>query len=368
MTAKHLRRIVIFALLVLVLLSYLCAVYTSPYGRRGDLTRERFNTYYSIPEGAVDGIILGTSGVDRYWLGALGWKEEGITMFPLSSGHQPMFLTKFVIEEALKHQPDIKTIVIEVRNATQSPKEVQDADVRRVVENMRPSPNRFKATKYAMDYLDEIGCTTVDTSDISHYFTLAKYHAGWKDYKLKDYFNLYPKTPYLGYQVARGYMYVSRPEEPTVVTDETTTLDKDAEDMLNDLMDYCETLDAKVIFIATPQSADALTQMQLNTALQLAASRGFDTINFNTDEMYDKIGWNFDEDQYNINHANFYGAVKFTRYFARYMKENYNMPDRRQDADQSQYATFDDAYYATLEQVKDHAPEYYDKMFGNNER
>lgn len=363
MTGKILRRIIIFGLIVIILLVYLNMVYTYPSRRNADLTRERYNTFYSLPDNTVDGIILGTSGADRYLLSSVAWKEKGFTFFPMSSGHQPLFLTKFIIKEALKSQ-DLKAIVIEVRNACSSPAEVGDADVRRVLENMRFSLNRLQATKYAMDYLSELGCTTVDTSDLSHYFTLAKYHSRWREMKLRDYTKLFPKSRFLGFLSARMRVYTSTPEPVTTVTNETKPIDKDAEAVMNDLMDYCETLDANVVFIASPQSVDKETQKMLNYTLKLAADRGFDTINFNTEEMYKALDWDFNTDFYSKNHANFFGAVKFTRYLSDYLMEKYDIADRRNDSDQSQYQDFYDGYANCIKKLKKHEPEYCMKTFG----
>ena len=40
---------------------------------------------------------------------------------------------------------------------------------------------------------------------------------------------------------------------------------------------------------------------------------------------------NFDTDFYNENHVNIFGADKYTDFLIAYLKEHYNLPDRRKD-------------------------------------
>ena len=46
---------------------------------------------------------------------------------------------------------------------------------------------------------------------------------------------------------------------------------------------------------------------------------------------YDDYNLNFDRDFQDSSHLNYNGADKFTRYLGKYLKENYDLPDRRND-------------------------------------
>ena len=45
----------------------------------------------------------------------------------------------------------------------------------------------------------------------------------------------------------------------------------------------------------------------------------------------------FDTDFYNYLHMNIYGAEKYTKFLSEYIKENYNLEDRRKDKNYSEW-------------------------------
>ena len=361
MNAKNLRRILIFAVLVICLLIYLSMVFTFPRGQKSDMARERFNTFYALPDNTVDGLFIGTSGVDRYWIPQLAWKENGITVYGMTSGNQPLPFVKHLMTEALKSQ-DIKTFIVDIRAVSKKPASINDTDVRRVTDNLRMSANKIETTKDILEFLEN-GKTKVKTDDLSYYIKLAKYHAGWKDLTKEDFIDVYPESEYMGYFAYNDNAFKVRPQKITTVIDDTAKLDPRNEAALIDLLDYCDTLDAEVIFVSSPQSPRDLYQKQYNEAFRIIKSRGYKTINFNTDKMYSAVGWDFHHDLYNHGHANIYGAIKYTRWIADYLQDKYKLEDHRKDADQSQYEIWDQAYENTMDRLKEFDKAYYKEIY-----
>ncbi len=355
-------RIVLFGILAALLIAYLSMVFSYPVREYTDMTRERFNSFYALPDDTLEGVMIGTSGAGRYWLPAQAWKESGITVYGLTTGNQPLFFIKYYIEEALKSQ-DPKVIIVDLRAVLQEPAEISDSDIRRTTDNMRLSRTRIEATKGILEYLRDVEGSPIDPDDSSYFFHLAKYHSGWKDLKPQAWYKLYSKSEYMGYLAGREFSFETRPEVRTEVTTETMPLDPTVESVLADLLDYCKTLDTPVVFMTTPYSVAPDLQKKLNYAFEMIEESGFDTYNFNTDEMYDALEWNFNGDMYNHGHANFAGAVKFTRYLSQILIDKYGCEDRRLDADQSKFEAWDEAYDNTMERVKHYTPEYYEENF-----
>ncbi len=361
MTKKIIAKIMVFVLLVVLLITYLSMVFTFPRKQGSDMARERFNSFYALPDNTVDGVFIGTSGVDRYWIPQLAFKEKGITVYGLTSGNQPIPFVKYFMEEAMKKH-DVKTFIVDIRAVSKKPKTINDTDIRRATDNFRFSSTKFRATKAILDFLDE-GETKVDTSDVSYYFRLAKYHAMWHDLTLKDFYDLYPKSEHMGYFGYNHNAYEVHPQKRTVVSDARKPINERNEKALLDLLDYCDGLDAKVIFVSSPQSPKNDILEQYNYAFDIIKSRGYETIDFNTEEMYEAVDWDFSHDLYNHGHANIYGAVKYTRWISDYLIKNCGLEDRRKDEDQSKYQDWYDCYENTMNELKAHDQDYYNEIY-----
>lgn len=361
MTGKIFRRILIFAVIVIGLVVYLSLVFTFPRDQESDMARERFNSFYALPDNSLDAVIIGTSGVDRYWIPQLAWKEQGIATYGITSGNQPLPFIKYMMAEAMKDH-DIQTFIIDIRAITKNPAKINDTDVRRVTDNMRLSSNRIKATQEIMSFLSS-GKTKIKTDDISYYLRLAKYHSGWKDLSIKDLYDFYPESDYMGFFAYNDNAFEIIPQKITTVTRDTKSLNPRNEAALLDLLDYCDNIDANIIFVSSPQSPNSLVQMRYNEAFRIIQSRGYKTINFNREEKYAELDWDFHHDMYNHGHANIYGAVKYTRWLAEYLKEQCSLKDHRKDSDQSKYAKWEDAYENTMSRLKQFDKQYYREIY-----
>ena len=71
------------------------------------------------------------------------------------------------------------------------------------------------------------------------------------------------------------------------------------------------------------------SQEKMNDAIRIIKDNGFEVINFNALEDFKYI--DFNTDLYNENHINIYGSTKYTLYFAKYLKERYNLPNHKED-------------------------------------
>ena len=84
-----------------------------------------------------------------------------------------------------------------------------------------------------------------------------------------------------------------------------------------------------ILFLVIPYSITEKDQKMFNEAERIADEYNVPFINFNLN--YDDYNLNFNEDFYDWGHLNYKGAAKFTRYLGQYLKENYDLPDRRGD-------------------------------------
>lgn len=74
-------------------------------------TNSRYRAFYKEePENTWDGVLLGSSVVDRGWAAPLAWHEHGIALYAMSSDSLPLPFVTNIIEEIRKKQ-DVKFLL-----------------------------------------------------------------------------------------------------------------------------------------------------------------------------------------------------------------------------------------------------------------
>jgi hypothetical protein len=352
MKKKETIRAIIFLILLIGVIQYVGNVFSFPAGYIGDGVKERFDSFYDQPENTIDGVYIGSSGVDRYWVGPQAYHDYGETVFALSSGTQPLVFAKYLIKETLKLH-DAKVFIIDVRSAVKGSDQVNDVFIRRVTDNMHFSLNRLQATKAALEF-SALGDNTVDEKDWSYYFNLLKYHWEWDgDVTVQEFLEPDPVLDYMGYAAHTDVIYNVQKFSIPKITNLRASIPKETEDVLKDLLDYCDTLeDVDFLFVASPYSIGDKVQRKVNYAMDIIKSRGYNTINFNSVQMYNAVGLDFDTDYYDTHHVNLVGALKYTDYLAKYLRSKYDLPDRRND---KAYVGWEKAYKTLTEATQEGA-------------
>ncbi len=335
MKNAKLFRSIIFALLVAVLIYGMCDLFEY----NNDHASQRIETYQHLEKDTVDVVFVGTSGLDRYWITPKAFEENGITAYCLSTEAMPTWLLKSMLIEAERNQSP-KLAVIDMRSFMLSydKGEINDVRSRRVIDVLDFfSLSRFDAINTTLKVLSE---HDDDTSrfDPSFFFSFVRYHSLWEEDsfsfdELED-----PESEYLGF-----YMHKDLSVAPIakltedVKTDEREPLDPLCEEQLYELLDYLSDRDYEVLFLDTPHCHNELEAKRMNTMCDILDKEGFDYLACDIDDMYDLT-----LDFYNDGHVNYYGAEKFTPWFAQYLLANYELPDRRNDEGcQDWYGVYD---------------------------
>ena len=350
-----------FAVLTVLLLFYLYYTFTLPTGRAGDCTRERFNTFYALEDNTVDCVFIGSSGTDRYWVPAVAWNDCGITSYELTSGDNHVIYTKYLMQEALNRH-DVKVFAVDLRTFCRDLSEFEPKYIRRLTDSMHFSVNKLKMTHEVLAATEAAGCENIDYDDLSYYYAPIKYHSSWSEKTLEDMTTIFPKSDTMGYL---GYPFIynvlERDIPEPVFTEDVMPISEGNIAIIDDLLEYCEAHDFKVVFFSTPMSGKHDTLAQINYAEQYLEDRGYPVYDFNTEEMYETIGWNYLDDLYNKNHCNFRGALKFTHYMEDVFINEYNLEDHRNDPDQSRYQDWNDGFDNILGYLNQYNPEHYEQ-------
>ena len=336
MTKKQIVCCIGFILSACVVLYLLCDLFELKNTNQSD---KRFNSYRSLNDDTVDAVVIGTSGIDRYWIASKAYDEYGMTVYPLASNGQAVWLYDCVLEEAYAYQ-EPKLLIVDMRAFGQENTDEVKVDVRArtVLDSLTPlSANRiragFKTMKLFHDNFED-----KPRFDISYLLSVVKYHEEWKDEEYSITQNLFGrKHDYLGFYINKKLSIRQRPQEIVVYDPEyREPLDPISEQAFYDLLDYVKTKDAEVLFVLTPKFSTTTEMGRMNTLVDMLEKEGQDYVNYcETDEsgnfLYD-LQLNPETDFYNKEHTNYYGAEKFTRVFSAYLDENYDLPDRREDS------------------------------------
>ena len=109
-----------------------------------------------------------------------------------------------------------------------------------------------------------------------------------------------------------------------------------------------------MIFVVPERYFDETFQAKINDAVNIIENNNLKVINCNTLEELNNIDFNIDLQ--NAHHLNVYGSTKYTLWFSKYLKENYNLPDHRNDV---RYSSWDSEY----KRFKDNFKKITDKNF-----
>ena len=139
-------------------------------------------------------------------------------------------------------------------------------------------------------------------------------------------------------------------EKIDVATEERKPLTEHQEAALTDLLEYCKKNDMNVLFIVIPYIASKEDWEIFNSASDQIKEYGYNYINAN--EYVDEMGINYETDFENLNHLNYLGSVKFSKWFSEYLDKNYDLPDHRGDPKFISWDTDYEAFIKTQEDLK----------------
>lgn len=300
-----------------------------------DGNRQTFKAFYAEPAGTIDVMYLGTSASNRYFINPLAYKEEGMTCFTLATMGMPMFFVPDLIDEVAKTQ-DPQLYIIELRWLQKDRDMITDAHIRRVTDNLKLSGIKKHAIDLAFEQMDGSKGMLGDISDkkIDYYIPILKYHDRLQQGQMSpgDFKLTASKNRTKGYIMSKNTTTQVN-QLPGEVTDERAPMSDLAETALIATLDKCDALtgqsDKQVLFVLSPFCCHENQKQIFNTAMDMVREWGYPVLDFNTPEMYEELGLDFDKDFYNSKHVNFIGAEKYTRYLTDYIAAHYELPDHR---------------------------------------
>lgn len=280
--------------------------------------------FYAEKKNDIDMIVIGSSNsfctVDPVVL----YEEYGIAAYDFGSSSQPVNISVLYLREALKTQKP-KVVAFEVNMLTSdSISSRGEAGLRWGFTNIPLSVDKLKCIYQSVG--------EVNADYFSYVFPVFRYHNRWKELSKTDYTYFYQdKTNY-----TKGYLETQAVSEEAVnLTDYNFEGEAWIEEMniayLDEMVQLCRRKNAELLLFKSPK--ESWHRYETEAVRALADERGLRFVDFN--ELYSdgEITLDMAEDFRDSQHLNDFGARKVTSALGSYIKENYELPDRREDAE-----------------------------------
>lgn len=323
--SKNINRAIVFLCIVAVLTAACFHIFSFSDREKTDTM---MNDFYALSEDSAECIFFGSSITQRAFVAPVAYHEYGVSSYIIGSSSQPLAMVRYLMEESLKTQTP-KVFIVELKGVCKGPHDLEDVAIRKSVDVMKQSVNRFRAIRAVTKYA-ATGENDVDKSGLTYYIPFFKYHYLWNPSKRPhkygdiDYYNGY--SPNLGITFNIWKLKTVKYDEHVL------PIDENMEAVLNDLLDYCDTLEnTKVLFVEHPIEGTEDKLGMVNYARKIVEKRGYECLNFMSPETRAEAGLNDKTDYYNREHLNYYGSLKYTKYVSEYIIKNYGVEDRRGD-------------------------------------
>ena len=326
----YIIRIVCFLAVFLLVYCIIQSVFTVDHPQ----SKIMFEEFYQESKMTHDAIYLGPSSVYAFWKPTYAFNEYGITAYGLSTGACPIAAYRYMMEECLKTQnPSLFIIGIECFVYDQ--KNLQINFFHQLTDFMKFSPTKNKMVESVCESKGIQG-----TDKLEYYFPMIRFHPRWSELKKWD-FEVDESNFFKGASEISTMKLDQNQEIEFAFSSETREIISENKEYLIELLSFCDEKELNVLFVAAPTLGNLPAHEMINYMGEVIESRGYDFINFNNMTDFEAMGLDPLEDYRHIEHTNIWGGIKFTKYMGKILKEEYHLPDRREDPE---YESWNQAY------------------------
>ncbi len=271
-----------------------------------------YSVFYEEEKNSLDIVLLGNSTTREGYIPTLAYKEEGLTTFPLSASPTHLEVIKIMIDEVARNQ-DPSLVFVDINGLTFQSKENAAMYVKDFVEYMPNGEAKDKIIE-SYDYLKK-----TDEEYLFRHHNAFRQQIYWES------------LVYRRQMQSKGYvpLQLTTPITPCEVDpNKTLPLPEGAVDYLKEILEKAASHpEIKFVFGKMPRVLSSGHEVNetymLRSVKPIIEEAGFDYIDWA--DHASEMGLNPKKDHNDATHLNHRGAKKFTRYFAKYMKEHYGV-------------------------------------------
>lgn len=346
---KNLLKIGIFILIFILLFCGLGAFF-NPTGT----IMEWFQSYtviefYKERPNSIDVLYVGNSCIYTGVSPMEIYKNTGITGYSFSTSGQRVASSYYFIKEAYRNQKP-KIVFLEVGDFFTGIDKNDEMSIRRAIDSLKFSSNKLEMIgddDYKLTGFEKLSCI----------FPILRFHSRWNKLDESD----LRKFIFKGNYTDKGYLLekntkkydgkINRKLKKKLEEEQDETEDElqigmskipiEIRAKLDKIIDFCKQNNSELIFIKIPEPK-TWNDEKHEIIEDYAREKGIKFLDLNYDEKIN-IDWQADT-QDGGDHLNLFGAEKVGKYLSDYLKENYNLPDHREDGNYNDWNDFLLAY------------------------
>ena len=306
-------------MLILVLVITLNRIFMPKYiheNQDGRITQE----YYPQAKYS-DVIFVGSSTVHSGIDPRVLWNEYGISSFVRANASQTMWISYYMIEDAVRvRKPEL--VCIDTTFIKYDDDFVEEPSTRKSLDGMRMSFSKINCIKASMGK---------DEKMADYIVPLFRFHSRWKELTLDDFRYAY----YNGAVTVNGYLpdnevSAAQPGELIYTKGDDVSISDRNREYLRKAIDLCQRSGIQVLLFKVPAHSSNWSEGYDEQISEIANEYNISYINF--DLLNDEIGLDYSKDTPDEgSHLNSDGAVKFSYYLGGYIKDRFNITDRKND-------------------------------------
>lgn len=289
-----------------------------------DVTR-KVEGFYNEDRNSLDVVFIGSSHAYYGLNPAVFWDEFGVSSYMFGANEQPLWISYYYIKEVLKYQKP-KAIVLDTLYAARDVDIRNDEKGKESERYQREGVNRINldSLKFSKNKIEAIKDSVPKEERMSYIIELIKYNKKWKNIN-KDsfkYLNYKNKNPYKGYTPS-----FTQKHEIKLTWERSKFSDKSLE-YLNKIIELSKQENFNLVLIKTPYNLSETSKGTYDKVSDIAKENNIPFINYNN--LISEINLKFETDSNtDCAHLNPFGAEKVSRHLAKYLVENYNLEDKR---------------------------------------
>lgn len=341
-------RVSVFAALVVLMIGFLNAFFQPVWFEWNNFYSQK--GFYEEPDDTIETLFIGASTMLNAVNPTQLYEDYGICAYNLASEQQPMLASYYWIQEVMRfHENSLKTVVLEVS-------ELRDAS------GIAVYHKAFDNMKFSFVKLRALAAYQVYSGKAFQLFSLYSYHTRWSELTETDFekfsldatngtrgYNFNPKA----YGLTKSFSFVK-----DIVLDEDAEpkeLVKSSLLYFEQIVNYCEKKGLNLVLVKVPTKN---WSSELHNAVgELAEQYSLEFFDFNFAPLYDELGFVDLFDCSDTIHLNYYGSVKITDWIGKFLVEELDASDVRDNPDYAfmdeQLTMFNNTYklIATLRQT-----------------
>ena len=293
---------------------------------RHDEESNEIHAFYSEPKDTVDVLYVGSSPLLRGVSPMVMWQAHGFTGYVRASALQAPAVSYGLLEESLQYQnPELVVLLCDNIFSDYDYTE-REGDLRRGLDGM-------KLSRYKLAVIKEVTAADDRQSLLSYVFPLLRYHDRWKEIDLAE----DKPEPLLEHSFKKGNVYLREIEPQTYPegfmepTGESVSFDESAKGYIEKSIALCREKNIPVLLLHLPKMS--WTYEQSAALEEFAAAQEVDYLDLDRAENRAQLGLDPQVDYYDQGHMNLTGTIKLSRWLGDWLKERYDLPDHREDAE-----------------------------------